>query len=118
MPPTMAAGNLPNYLRTYRKRSGLSQDEVAFLLGFKGGTKVSRHERFSRQPNLETVFAYETIFGVPARELLAGIFQKVEEAIQKRAQVLAEKVNAEKPNRITTQKLERLRALTSAAESK
>ena len=45
--------NLENYLRTYRKRSNLSQDEVAFLLGCRGGTKVSRYERHARKPNLE-----------------------------------------------------------------
>ena len=35
---------LENYLRTYRRRAGLSQDEMAFLLGTKSGTKVSRYE--------------------------------------------------------------------------
>ena len=50
---------LQNYLRTYRKRSGLSQDEVAFLLGCQTGAKVSRYEPFARKPSLETLFAYE-----------------------------------------------------------
>ena len=69
---------LENYLRTYRKRSGLSQDEVAFLLGCQNGTKVSRYERFARKPSLETLFAYEVVFGASARELFAGAYQKVE----------------------------------------
>ena len=68
---------LENYLRTYRKRSGLSQDEVAYLLGCQNGTKVSRYERFARKPSLETLFAYEVVFGAPARELFAGVYQKV-----------------------------------------
>jgi|SRR6266576_4678451 len=58
---------LENYLRTYRKQSGLSQDEVAFLLGCQTGTKVSRYERFARKPSLETLFAYEVVFGAPAQ---------------------------------------------------
>jgi len=61
---------LENYLRTYRKQSGLSQDEVAYLLGCQNGTKVSRYERFARKPSLETLFAYEVVFGAPAREQL------------------------------------------------
>ena len=112
----MATRKLPNYLRTYRKRSNLTQDEVAFLLGSRTGAKVSRYERFSRQPNLETVFACEALYGVPARELFAGLYQKVEETIHQRAQVLAKKLSAGKPDRMTRQKLEKLTAMTSAAE--
>src|SRR5437879_2490611 len=53
---------LHNYLLTHRKRSGLSQDEVAFLLGRRSGTKVSRHESFARMPGPRTLLAYEAIF--------------------------------------------------------
>ena len=67
------AHRLPNYLRTHRKRAGLSQDEVAFLLGCRSGAKVSRYERLARRLSLETAFAYEALFGVPARELFAGV---------------------------------------------
>jgi hypothetical protein len=67
------------------------------------------YERFSRQPNVETVFACEVIFGIPARELFAGVYQKVEETIKQRAQVLAGKLNAAKPDRFTRRKLENLR---------
>jgi len=68
------AYKLNNYLRTYRKRASLSQDEVAYLLGCRSGAKVSRYERFARQPTLQTALAYEAIFGVPVRELFAGIY--------------------------------------------
>jgi transcriptional regulator with XRE-family HTH domain len=75
--------HLPNYLRTHRKRHRVGQRHVAFLLGSKSGTKISRYEQFSRIPDLPTVFALEVIYGVPASELFAGIFddarQKVEE---------------------------------------
>ena len=110
----MASPKLPNYLRMHRKRASLSQDEVAFLLGCQTGAKVSRYERFSRQPNVETVFACEVIFGIPARELFAGVYQKVEETIKQRAQVLAGKLNAAKPDRFTRRKLENLAAISSA----
>ncbi|MBU6401640.1 MAG: hypothetical protein KGS61_15090 [Verrucomicrobia bacterium] len=35
-------------MRTYRKRAGFSQDDVAILLGDHSGTAVSRLERFRR----------------------------------------------------------------------
>ena len=46
-------------------------------MGCQNGTKVSRYERFARKPSLETLFAYEVVFGAPARELFAGAYQKV-----------------------------------------
>lgn len=73
----MASHSLQNYLRMYRKRAGLSQDEVAFLLGVKSGAKVSRYERRRRVPPLETALAYEAIFRIPVRELFLGTYEQV-----------------------------------------
>ena len=106
---------LENYLRTYRKRSGLSQDEVALLLGCQDGTKISRYERFSRKPNLETLFAYEVVFGAPARELFSGAYQKVEKRTLNRAQLLTRKLNRATPDRMATRKLQILKAITSGS---
>lgn len=108
------AYKLNNYLRTYRKRAGLSQDEMAYLLGCRSGAKVSRYERFVRQPTLQTALAYEAIFGVPVRELFAGIYQKVERPVSQRTQLLMRKLTAAKPDRITMRKLQILRAIASA----
>jgi transcriptional regulator with XRE-family HTH domain len=107
------SAKLQNYLRTYRKRTGLSQDEVAFLLGSQSGTKVSRYERFARQPNLETVLAYELVFSTSAQKLIAGAFQRVERNTLNRAQLLARKLSRATPDRRATRKLEILRAITS-----
>ena len=107
---------LQNYLRRRRKHANLFQDEVAFLLGCKSGTKISRYERFNCNPKLETAFAYEVVFGTPCRELFAGVFQKVEEKIKKRAQLLARRLGEAKQDRITTRKLEMLKTITSDRE--
>ena len=104
---------LKNYLRTYRKRAGLSQVEMAYLLGCRSGAKVSRYERFARQPSLQAVFAYEVVFGVPARELFGGVFQQVEGATLRRAQSLVRKLKATKPDSIAARKLKVLRSATS-----
>ena len=105
---------LQNYLRTYRKRAGFSQDEVAVLLGCQSGTKISRYERLNRKPSLETAFAYEAVFGAPSRELFAGAFEKVEEKIKRRAQLLSRKL-AEGKDRMTLQKLKTLESIISGA---
>src|SRR3989442_15204812 len=92
---------LDNYLRTYRKRSGLSQKEMAFLLGCREESKVSRYERRVRLPNLQTALAYRVIFGVPVHDLFAGIFEKVEKVTVKRAQLLAQKLDKCAPSHLT-----------------
>ena len=82
---------LPNYLLANRKRLALSQEEVGFLLGITGeskGAKVCRDEKSVREPSLQTALAYEAIFRVPARELFAGLYEKVEQAVAERAKIL------------------------------
>jgi len=103
---------LPNYLRTFRKRSYLSQDEVAFLLGCTNGSKVSRYENFARTPTLETACRYAVLLGAPGRRLFAGIFQKAEKDVSRRAQLLARKLPAANPDAITSRKLQALRAIS------
>jgi transcriptional regulator with XRE-family HTH domain len=109
---SMAFRKLSNYLRMYRKRACLSQQEVAFLLGCTNSGKMSRYEHYARRPNLETLFAFEAVFGAPARELFAGEFEKVEEKIKARAQRLSEFFVNRKLDLVNQRKLEALWAVT------
>jgi transcriptional regulator with XRE-family HTH domain len=87
----MSSSQLDNYLRTNRKRLNLSQEEVAFMLGFKGedkGSKVCRDEKFAREPSLQMALAYEAIYGRPIRELFAGLYEQIEKEVAERAKVL------------------------------
>jgi transcriptional regulator with XRE-family HTH domain len=102
---------LDNYLRTYRRRLRFSQDEVAFLLGTKSGTKVSRYEQGMREPGLETALAYEVLFGMPLKELFAGKAERIERTIAERAQDLLTQL-ASRPD-TDPQKIEALRVLAS-----
>jgi len=90
MPPH----RLENYLRSYRKESGLSQQEVAFLLGCENGGQVSRYEKRHRLPPLETALACEEIFGAPVAELFAGMRQSVRKDITKRRLELQSRLQA------------------------
>lgn len=85
---------LPHYLRLHRKRAGASQDEIALLLGAATGTKVSRHERFSRLPTLATALAYEVIYGVPAGEIFAGVYVMARRAVLAHASAGLERLRA------------------------
>ncbi len=92
----MASQQLSNYLRTYRKRSALSQDEVAFLLGQKSGAKVCRYERFKREPGLQTVLAYVAIFQKPVSDLFPGLYQEIAGNVRARAAKLAVQLSKNK----------------------
>jgi len=82
---------LPNDTWRHRKGHGLTQHEMAFLLGSKDGSAVSHVERGAREPSLRSALACEVMFGVPARELFPGIYEEVETEVKTRAQALAEK---------------------------
>lgn len=107
------AYKLQNYLRTFRKRTGLSQDEMAFLLGCNSGAKVSRYERFTNQPHLKATLAYELVFGVSARQLFAGLVQDVEQDLKCRARLLVQKLGTADQDRKMARKLTILRTLAS-----
>ena len=101
----MAQHRLQHYLRTHRRRSGLSQAEVALLLGASSGTKVSRYENFTRHPSLVTIFAYEIIFNQPIRELFAGNYEAVRLEVQGRAKRLADALGSHAADPRTARKL-------------
>ncbi len=84
----MASHQLENYLKTYRRKSGLTQREVAFLLGWKNGAQLSRYEKHHTLPPLRTALAYEAIFKIPVTELFAGIRNSVDRDIATRVDTL------------------------------
>ncbi len=110
----MASHHLLNYLRTYRKRSALSQEEVAFLLGTQSGAKVCRHERFMREPGLETALAYEAIFQRSVSELFPGLYQKIQMQVKARAKSLGYKRFAGGTSSLTNRKRQTLAAIAAS----
>lgn len=113
----MPQRKLPNYLRASRKQAGLSQDDLAFLLGCGSGTKVSRYELFRRQPGLVTVFALESIFRKPARELFAGMYEDAEQQTAERARRLIERLHTHRDGAQLRRKLALLQTIAGDAPS-
>lgn len=75
-------------MRSYRKTFGLSQREVARLLGSRQGSNVCRYERLRSVPSLQTVIAYEIIFRAPMSDLLPELYAEVRNQISRRARTL------------------------------
>ena len=81
------------------------------MIGAKEETKISHYEFFRKVPTLETALAYEAIFGTPVRELFGGIFEKVNQDVIRRAELLARTLREKKADRTTARKLELLRMI-------
>jgi transcriptional regulator with XRE-family HTH domain len=112
----MKTKKLPNYLRTYRRRAGLSQPDVAFLLGCKSKAKISRFELGTNLPTLKTALAYQAIFGVPVSELFAGVFEEIEREVTERAKLLQRTLPNTKGSKIEARRREFIRILTVAPD--
>ena len=80
----MAPDHIASYLRTHRKRSGLSQRELASILGFLSEIQISRHERSVTIPGLLIALGYEAIFRAPISEIFPGLYQTVAASIEER----------------------------------
>ena len=103
--------SFPYYLRIERKRSGFTQDELAYLLGFRVASAVSRFERGEREPDLRTAFAYQILFDRPADQLFPVTHADARRLVAGRAADIAGRLRqAEQDNR-TAYKLQRLEAL-------
>ena len=100
-----------NYLRTYRRRVGLSQDDVSALLGSENGSMVARYELFTRAPSLEAALSYSVIFGVPPEELFAGLYEKVERRILRRAKKLSGELATAPNQRSLPERMAALKAI-------
>jgi len=96
---------LKNYVRPFRRRSGLTQREFAFLVG---GASVSRIERFKHVPNLLAIHACSLLFGVQAADLFPHPLAEVQQTLKSRTNELYEKLqgNPSKETRIKLDFLE------------
>jgi transcriptional regulator with XRE-family HTH domain len=88
----MAAGSSAAQIRTRRKLSGLTQREIAFLLGSESPGAVSKHERSDVAPSLPLGLGYEIIFGEPISKLFEDLYASIERNIECRAAELQERL--------------------------
>ena len=112
----MTSSPLPNYLRAYRKRAALSQNEVAFLLGTNSGANVCRAESFTREPTLTTALAYEVIYQTPTSQLFGGLFDEIQKQVATRAKIMTYRKPGKSKQR-NLQKTQTLAKLLSPSSS-
>jgi transcriptional regulator with XRE-family HTH domain len=102
------------YLRAQRRRWGLTQGELAYLLGYRYPSAIWRIERDGRQPTLSIAFACHVIFGTPVVQLFPGRVTEIEDAVLRRSYKLHERLQGN-PSRVTKAKLDLLEQVLKRA---
>ena len=109
---------LRNYLRFHRRKSALTQKELAFLLGYENHSAVSRSESAEQKIDLGPAFAYQLLFDVELSDLFPALYKQVQQGLVPRVHALQARIKASKSSQITAAKLKLLReALMRLAEA-
>ena len=74
--------NSSNALRQCRRERGLKQKEVAWLIGQKTLSHVSRYEQNRTLPNLLTALKFEIIYRRPVAFLYPDLYQHLKREIR------------------------------------
>jgi DNA-binding XRE family transcriptional regulator len=77
----MKQPHLASRVRSHRKRAGLSQKDLARIVGL-AEARISRHERFGILPPLAVALSYEAVFGVAARDLYPRLYEDVSQRVE------------------------------------
>lgn len=105
------------YLRTLRREWGLTQAEVAFLVGRGDRNRVSGVERGEARPNAGEILAYELIFGSPPRAIFPTYHEQLEEALVRRAYKLHQRLEKD-PSKEAQRKRKLLEKILARATGK
>lgn len=73
-----------NRLWQTRKRRGLEQKHIAYLLNHHTADQVSRYELGTRLPTLETALLLEMIYGAPLRVLYKDLYERLQSEYRER----------------------------------
>ncbi len=73
-----------NYLKAYRRRAHLTQEELSFLLGIKDKSSLSRIESGDRKPSIEMLLLCKHIFGEELTRIYLPITDETKEVAKER----------------------------------
>ena len=93
------ASRVPSYLRTQRRKWGLTQRELALLIGSRSRAHVSRLERDQRAPSVHSLIAALVIFGESAPALFPHLYGAIEEEVLRSAAKLLEELSNDSTRR-------------------
>jgi len=81
---------IPNRLRRFRKSRGLSQKDVAQILGFRNSGMISRWEKGQVLPSTENAFKLALVYRTLTDTLYMDFLETLKGELQKREDALAQ----------------------------
>lgn len=76
-------------MRTIRLKAGLTQKDVAALLGMETGSAISRTEKSNGIPSPTILLGYCIIFKIHPKDLAPGKYGNIEKVVYAQASILA-----------------------------
>ena len=104
------------FVRSHRRKWGLTQVELARLVGLSSRSAVSRIERAERVPTTATIIACGIIFGLATPDLFPSLQEEIEEIVSLAIAVLQEELadqsdkGSVRKRALLTQVLERIKS--------
>jgi transcriptional regulator with XRE-family HTH domain len=104
--------NIPNYLKVFRKRSPLMQEDMLSISGLLDVSSISRYEKGQRDPTKEILLIYHHVFDAhielffepESKSMLPGLIQRMKERI----------MELEKEDQITLKNTSKIKFLEQA----
>jgi DNA-binding XRE family transcriptional regulator len=78
----------PNRLKEYRQINGLSQKQVAFLLGFKNTARIAEWEKGTAFPGILNLLKLSLIYHTLVNDLYFDLLQEFKEDLTQKQEVL------------------------------
>jgi transcriptional regulator with XRE-family HTH domain len=85
------ASNIVTYLRRERRKWGLTQEDLAHLVGLKSRASISLIEHGQRPPTAKELLAFQALFGMTALQLFPQLSVTTGQQVFRNAKVMIEK---------------------------
>ena len=79
-----------NYIKAHRKNWGLTQRELAFIIGFDNHVRISQLEQGKKKPNFTEAIIFELLFDKSISRLFPDIYHEITDTLIHRLQSLEE----------------------------
>ncbi len=85
----------PHRVKAARCGEGFTQGDMAFLLGYKSDSHVSRVERAKKPPSVSFVIGSAILFGRSIEDLFKALHDEIAEDVMRQAYLLREKLSTQ-----------------------
>lgn len=101
----------PNYLKMYRKKSPLTQSDIAFLMELTDYSNISRYEKGQRNASIDFLLMYHLLFNTSIESFYEQQSDQILSKLLNRIDLLIEDIRKEERSRINTFRIEFLESV-------